>query len=269
MEAEGPVVTDHNPAVPAATVLLVRDGASGLEVLMVERAAGLGFAGGALVFPGGRVEAADSDAAWLNHADGLEGLTGEERATCVAAVREAYEEVGMVLARRAGHMADRAMADALNSHRGTVEADASLFLPLIAGAGLRLACDTLVRFARWVPPGGMHKRFDTVFWLTPVPAGQVALEDGNEATEALWTTPGAALAALADGSRKIIFPTARNLELLGLSGTVAAALDAARARPAVTVQPVMVERPDGRFLTIPDGLGYPVLEEPLEAALRN
>jgi 8-oxo-dGTP pyrophosphatase MutT (NUDIX family) len=258
-----------NPAVPAATVLLVRDGAAGLEVLMIERAAGLGFAGGALVFPGGRVEAADADPAWLSHADGLDGLGPDERATCVAAAREAYEEVGMLLARRGGTIADRALAEALSDRRADVEADASLFLPLIAGAGLRLACDQLVRFARWIPPEGLHKRFDTMFWVAPVPPGQIALEDGNEATDALWTTPAAALAALADGSRKIIFPTARNLELLGLSATAAAALHDARARPAVTVQPAMVERPDGRFLTIPDGLGYPVLEEPLETALRG
>ena len=290
------------PAIPAATVLLVRDGPRGLEVLMIERAAGLGFAGGALVFPGGRVEAADADPAWLTHAEGLDGLADDERAACVAAAREAYEEVGMVLARRGATMVDRALAQALNDRRAAVEADARLFLPLIAGAGLRLACDRLVRFARWVPPEGLPKRFDTVFWVAPVPPGQVGavcLEEnavirrltaavlvlwalgflwfattlprpaGNEATDAFWTPPADALASLADGTRKIIFPTARNLELLGLCSSVDAAIAAARSRPAVTVHPAMVERPDGRFLTIPPGLGYPVLEEPLETALRG
>jgi 8-oxo-dGTP pyrophosphatase MutT (NUDIX family) len=258
-----------NPAVLAATVMLVRDGADGLEVLMIERAAAIGFAGGALVFPGGRVEPADHDPVWLQHADGLEALDDTERAACVAAAREAFEEVGMVLARRGDEIVDGAVATTLSAHRAAVEADASLFMPLIAGAGLRLACDLLVRFARWVPPEGLHKRFDTLFWIAPVPANQSALEDGNEATEALWTTPAAALAAMNDGTRKIIFPTARNLELLGVSNSTDHATAYAKSRPAVTVQPAMVQRETGAFLTIPDGLGYPVLEEPLETALRG
>lgn len=258
-----------SPAVPAATVLLVRDGTQGLEVLMIERHAAIGFAGGALVFPGGKVEAADGDPRWLDHADGLDGLDDLERAARVAAIREAYEEVGMVLARRAGVMAGGDLAEALSSHRSAIETDASLFLPLIAGAGLRLAADCLSRFARWIPPEGLHKRFDTFFWIAAVPETQTALEDGSEATDAIWTTPAAALAALAAGTRKIIFPTARNLELLGVSPDCASAIAAARSRPAVTVQPAMEHRPEGAFLTIPDGLGYPVLEEALETAMRN
>lgn len=262
--------TASSPAVPAATVLILRDTVAGLEVLMIERHADIGFAGGALVFPGGRIEAADGAESWLGRADGLDGLDALERSARVAAVREAFEETGLVLARRAdGSLADASLAATLQGERAAVEADAGLFLPLMARAGLRLACDLLQRFARWIPPEGLHKRFDTWFWLAPMPPGQVALEDGGEATAALWTGPQAALDALAAGTRKIIFPTARNLELLALSGSVASACADAAARPVAIVQPRMVTREDGGWLEIPDGLGYPVTRERLDTALRG
>lgn len=255
--------------IPAATVLLVRD-APGLEVLMVERHAAIGFAGGASVFPGGKIDPADHDPAWLDHADGLEGLDGLERAARVACVREAFEEAGMLVARGAdGQLVGRELCAALSDRRHPVERDARLFIDLVRGAGVRLACETLVRFARWIPPEGLHKRFDTWFFLAPTPPGQEPLEDGRETTALAWVRPADALAELAAGQRKIIFPTARNLELLGLSPTVEAAMQDAAARPAEIVQPLMVTRDDGAFLTIPTHLGYPVTEERLESAMRN
>jgi 8-oxo-dGTP pyrophosphatase MutT (NUDIX family) len=260
--------------VPAATVLLVRDN-PGLEVLMVERHADIGFAGGASVFPGGRIDPADHDPAWLDMARGLEELDPLERAARVACVREAFEEAGMLIARTAssepgtGLWASASDCEALAPRRGAVEKDAALFLPLVREAGLRLACDSLQWFARWIPPEGLHKRFDTWFFLAPAPPAQVPLEDGREATALAWIQPQSALDDLTAGRRKIIFPTARNLELLGTSATAQAAFQSASARPREIVQPQMVSRPDGNFLTIPGHLGYPVTEERLDTAMRN
>lgn len=263
--------------IPAATVLLLRDALpaagearSGLEVLMVTRHEAIGFAGGAAVFPGGRIDPADSDPAWLDLADGLDGLDPLERSARVACVREAFEEAGMLVARGAGGTTvSPEVCTALSPVRAAVEADAAAFLALARGEGLRLACDTLVRFARWIPPEGLHKRFDTWFFATATPPGQVPLEDGHEATALGWVRPQDALDDLAAGRRKIIFPTARNLELLGLSPTVAAALTDARARPQDIVQPQIVQRDTGAYLTIPSHLGYPVTEERVESAMRG
>ena len=221
-------MSDDQP-IPAATIVLVRD-APRLEVLMIERHADIGFAGGALVFPGGRIDPGDADPDWRKHADGLPE-DADAAAAAVAALREAFEETGMLLARAEdGAIVCDARVALVQAQRAQIEADDRLFLEMIRSEGLRLACDLLAPFAHWVPPPGLHKRFDTRFFIAIAPHGQIAREDGNEATEALWIAPGDAVAAGADGSRKVIFPTARNLELLALSDTARAALDHARAR---------------------------------------
>lgn len=253
--------------IPAATVLLLRD-APRFEVLMIERHAAIGFAGGALVFPGGRIDPADSNSAWAEHASGLDPAHG---AAQVAAAREAFEEVGVLLAREKGgdDLIGGARAAALSGYRKAVEQNDALFLDLIRDEGLTLACDRLRLFARWVAPPGFHKRFDTWFFAAERPAGQEALEDGDEATEALWIAPAEAMTARASGARKIIFPTARNLELLAQSRSVAEAFAFARERPIRPVQPEILKRDGVSYLTIPAGLGYPVTEESLETAMRS
>ena len=249
---------------PAATILLVRDGADGLEVMMVERHANIGFAGGAMVWPGGKVDPADFDEGWLEAAEGLEGLDAEERAARVAALREAYEETGILLATRNGEPIGEKALD-LTDMRKRVDRDATLFQPLVRGHGLKLATSALRPFARWIPPPALHKRFDTRFYLTPVPVGQNGVQDGSEAVDLVWIKPQAALDDLAAGRRKIIFPTARNLELLALSKTVEQALVDVAARPQGIVQPVIE---DG-VLKIRADLGYPITEEKLDTAMRG
>jgi 8-oxo-dGTP pyrophosphatase MutT (NUDIX family) len=249
---------------PAATILLVRDGADGLEVLMVERHANIGFAGGAMVWPGGKVDPADFDEGWLQAAEGLEGLEDDERAARVAALREAYEETGMLLATRNGEPIG-AQASTLTDMRGRVDRDATLFQPLVRGHGLKLAAADLKPFARWIPPPALHKRFDTRFYLANVPKCQDAIQDGTEAVDIVWIKPQAALDDLAAGKRKIIFPTARNLELLALSNSVEAAFADLAARPAGIVQPII----ENGVLKIRNDLGYPVTEEKLDTAMRG
>lgn len=249
---------------PAATILIVRDGDGGLEVLMVERHANIGFAGGALVWPGGRIDTADHDAGWLDIATGLTDLDGEERAARIGAVREAFEETGLLLALSEG-VPVGTMAQTLTKHRQDVDRDGTLFQPLMREHGLTLNTDALMPFARWIPPPALHKRFDTRFYLARLPEGQKPVQDGTEAVDIIWIKPQDALDQLAAGKRKIIFPTARNLELLALSPNVAAAFADCAKRPTGIVIPVI----EGGYLRIRDDLGYPVTFEKLDYALRG
>ena len=253
----------------ASTVILLRD-APAFEVVMIRRHENMVFAGGALVFPGGRVDEADADASWAALADGLD-TDPRLAAGQVAAAREAFEETGVLLARRAGEeeLAGAAVAGALSPWRGETERDARNFRILMEREKLRLACDRLQLFAHWIAPPTITKRYDTLFFAARAPADQPLLQDGREATEAMWIEPQKALDAGRAGTRKIIFPTARNLELLALSKSVEELAAATRARPIRPVLTTVTEREGRRYVTIPDDLGYPVTEESLTDALRE
>ncbi|MGE0410180.1 MAG: NUDIX hydrolase [Amphiplicatus sp.] len=254
-----------NQPVPAATILLLRD-MPAFEVLMIERHADLGFAGGALVFPGGRIDPGDHDPRWARCADGLDPRLAPAQ---IAAVREAFEETGVLLAREGAALIDGPRAAGLASWRPLVAADDGKFLEMIAGQGLRLACDGLRLFAHWVASPRLRRRFDTLFFAARCPADHAALADGSEATEALWIAPHNAIEARRSRARKVIFPTARNLELLGVSGSVdeVFAFAARRPIPAITAD---IETRDGvDWLVLPTGLGYPVTEEIVDPAMRG
>lgn len=258
-------MTDETP-IPAATIILLRDEPA-FEVLMIERHIKIGFAGGALVFPGGRIEENDADPAWAEYSTGLDPRCASAQ---IAAVREAFEEAGILLAREEGESAiiggDRVAA--LDGLRPEIEADANLFLEMIRAEKLSLACDALTLFSHWVAPPGLHRRFDTLFFAATCPGQQTAHEDGGEATEVLWIAPQAAIDARARDERRIIFPTARNLELIGASASSRTLFESASRREIKPVQPEVKTRDGVSYLTIPEGLGYPVTEEPLYSAIR-
>ena len=255
--------------IPAATILLLRDQPA-FEVLMVERHADIVFAGGALVFPGGRIDPGDHHPDWLVHSAVGNDIPDEQRAPRIAAIREAFEETGILLARRNGAAVSPDDVLALAPWRKRVEEDDSLFLELIRREGMTLDLEALHLFARWRPPKSAgHKRFDTWFFAAHAPENQLARADGGEATEVLWTSPGAALAAKDAGQRKMIFPTARNVELLNLSQSVDDVFAFAARRPIRAVEPVMIERHGRKYLSIPGDLGYPVTEEDFEKAMRS
>ena len=260
-------MTDNT--IPAATILLLRDEPT-FEVLMIERHADIKFAGGAMVFPGGRIDDADGLPEWKAHCRGLEARDPAEHAPRIAAIREAFEETGILLARNAdGAMIDDQFADSLDDHRSDVEHDAAVFFELIHSENLQLACDTLHLFARWQPPKeAKHRRYHTWFFAAKTPLGQNAREDGNEATDVLWTTPQGVLDARDSGERKMIFPTVRNVELLNVSNNAEAVFAFAEQRQIEAVEPRVVERDGSQFVTIPNNLGYPVTEEPIETAFR-
>lgn len=217
------------PARPASTVLLLRDGPGGLEVFMVVRHHQIDFASGALVFPGGRVEAADAV------------LAGGDASAAfrIAAIRETWEECGILLATP-----------------GTPLAAEGEFAAMLAERGLVPDAICLAHFAHWITPIPVPKRFDTHFFLAAAPADQDALHDGHEAVDSVWIRPVDALAEAEAGTKKIVFPTRMNLNKLARSNSVAEAFAAARAKPVVTVQPIQRDTPEGRYLRIPIEADY-------------
>jgi len=228
----------------AATVLLVRDRPAGLEVFMVERHHQIDFATGALVFPGGKVDDADTDPRLRARCAGAEALDDAALALRVAAIRETFEECGVLLA----HGLARAPA-----------ADPD-FTGLVLRESLALACDRLVPFAHWITPEVVPKRFDTYFFLAAAPADQLALHDGRESVDSLWIAPAAALGEAEAGRRTIIYPTLMNLARLAQARDVADAFARAAAQPVVTVQPALAVGAGGkRELRIPADAGYPPL----------
>ena len=234
------------PPLPSTTVLLVRDGADGLEVLMVVRNARSHFAS-ALVFPGGVIEAEDADDAWLALIDGAEDLDAVERARRIAGFRELYEETGVLL------------LDAPERRPKTQGAAAS-FLEIVRQSGGRLDLAAMAPFAHWVTPEGPPKRFDTHFRLCWRTTEMTAISDGGETVAAEWLRPADAIALGAAGERNLLFPTRCQLDLLAQAASVEAAVAAARVRRIVPVTPTFDRRPEGTFLSIPPETGYPVRE---------
>ncbi len=239
---------------------------------MIERHADTPFAGGAIVFPGGRIEASDAAPDWRDCCDGADDIPPEELAPRVAAIREAFEETGILYARRDGDIISNDDAASFDARRREIEDDDGKFMDLIKSNGLRLALDALHLFARWEPPLRGHenmRRYHTWFFAAAAPAGQIAREDGNEATEAFWAPPTEVLSSCDTGKRKAIFPTRRNIELLNVSDSARGVIDFASRRNIDVVMPAVIERDGEHYLTIPDGLGYPVTEEPLKTAFRR
>ena len=254
-------MTDPVPPRLSATVLLVRDRPR-LEVLMVKRHHQIDFASGALVFPGGKIDPQDSAAAWEGLVHDPEGVDPQEQIVRIAALREAFEEAGILLARTSGgavFTGDPALAQA----RKAMAEGRLAFDALVASFGLKLDLLALQPFARWVTPIYMPKRFDTHFFLAHAPAEQLAVCDGWETVDAEWIRPDEALELEKAKERTIIFPTRMNLKLLAEAGSAADAVARARSRPRVTVTPWVEKRPSGPVLVIQPDAGYGAVEEDL------
>jgi 8-oxo-dGTP pyrophosphatase MutT (NUDIX family) len=249
------------PARPASTVAILRDGAKGIEVFLVVRHREIDFASGAIVFPGGKVDAQDAGDDWTDLA--TEAPSAPERAFFVAAGRETFEEAGLVLARQRGNpeLVDATAADRLVAlHRARLLKGEVSFIDILRGEGLTLALDLMVPFAHWVTPEPSPKRFDTHFFLVAAPVSQLGAHDGAESVEGLWIAPQRALAEAEAGARTLVFATRMNLAKLARYATVADAVAATRARPVVTVVPKVRRTPEGRWLQIPAEADYGVTE---------
>ena len=257
--------TSPAPILPASTVLLLRDDPAGLLVFMVERHHAIDFASGALVFPGGKVDAGDHETRVREHTAGTAALDDAALALRIAAIREAFEEAGVLLARPAGGGAlidDDRLAALGRRYRADLEAGRLTIGEMAAAEGLELAVDLLVPFARWITPDVMPRRFDTHFFLAPATDAHFATarHDGGEAVESVWIRPADALAEASAGRRTVIFATEMNLAKLANSATVADALARARRDPIVTVMPEVLFVAGGRRLRIPAAAGYGVTE---------
>ena len=249
---------EEKPWIEAATTLLVRDGAGGIEVfLMVRHEASRSFSGAA-VFPGGKVDASDGDPALPSRCRGAESLDDKARALRVAGIREAFEECGVLLAREAGGQAlSAARHDRIVARwREPLLAGEAHMAEIAEAEDLLLETDTLVPFAHWITPKVAPRIFDTHFFLARAPAAVEAGHDGGEGVDSAWMRPADAVARAEAGELMVIFPTRLNLLKLAASDTVAEALAAARARAIVTVRPEARPHPDGRHLHIPLEAGY-------------
>jgi 8-oxo-dGTP pyrophosphatase MutT (NUDIX family) len=255
---------------PAATVVVLRDGPAGPEVFLVRRHEDTAFMGGAHVFPGGRVDAADGDAddSWcdgIQHAVGqLGGLPAAEAvAYHVAAARELFEEAGVLLARHPnGDFVSLAAADdheRLKQDRARVHSAGTTLRAVIEREGLRLALDALVLFAHWVTPPIDSRQFDTRFFMTRVPPDQTPAHDDTETTHSLWARPADAIAQAARDEIVLPPPTWSTLRELEPFESVEQALGWARARTVVRRMPMAIEQDGHRMLLLP---GDPLHPDP-------
>jgi 8-oxo-dGTP pyrophosphatase MutT (NUDIX family) len=247
---------------PASTILLLRDAAAGseIEVFMMVRHYEIDFNSGALVFPGGSVDKGDKEIiANPSLYSGGEGLDESALSFRIAAIRETFEESGILLARPKG---SKALVDARRAgeieaaHRADLCEGKITFLKALTDNGVLLALDELVPYAHWITPEGMPKRFDTWFFLAAAPPDQLGAHDGKESTDSIWVSPREALEGSETGRFKLPFPTTRNLIKLGKQPNVKAALEDSRGKPVVTVTPVMTKTATGRQLRIPREAGY-------------
>lgn len=256
----------------AATVLLLREGDAGLQVLLTKRAAGLSFMGGLWVFPGGRMEPSDlapelaaraDQASIADTALRMLGAGGEPidvetaRGLLMAACRETFEESGVLLARpRVG--AERSGAERfarVSARRVEASADAAAFVRLLIDEDLVLDVERLVYWSHWITPSFEKKRFDTRFFALPVPAGQEASVDFGELTHHAWLTEDDVRTHLASGEMRMAPPTRATLQDLWHSharhGGLAEMLAAERARTVPPILPKMIEAGEQLEIVLP------------------
>ncbi len=253
-------------AVPSATILLLRDSPEGVQVFMVVRHHQIDFASGALVFPGGKLDGGDWDPAFRERCQGERGLDDDGLALRVGAIREAFEECGVLLARRRGEagLVDPAGIADFTAARDEIQTGKRSFAGFLAEHDLMLALDVLVPYAHWITPDMMPRRYDTHFYLAMSPASHEARHDGSESVDSIWINPARALAEAIEGTWTIIFPTRMNLLKLARSQSVMEALERAMAERIVTVKPWIEDREGTKVLCIPSDAGYGAVVEPLE-----
>ena len=242
-------------AIPAATLVVWRDNPSGPEILVVERSAKMAFAAGAIVFPGGRIDASDREYA--------ETLGRPDEAAKVTAIRETIEESAVVAGVRP--MAEPSSGRVLQA---ALLAGAD-FGTVLAEHGLAIDFDALTPFTRWMPAFKHARRFDTLFYLAKAPPGEWPPNpQPGECVAAEWAKPDELIGRIERGEASAIFPTKRNLERLAAQTNLDSALADARDHSLETIIP-WIEEIDGEpHVRIPDDRGYPVISEPLATAFR-
>jgi 8-oxo-dGTP pyrophosphatase MutT (NUDIX family) len=241
---------DAVPVHDAATVVLLRDGTDGLEAWLLQRVTSMAFAAGMTVFPGGRVETTDADLPIPGAAVALAARTFDCAATMAraligAAVRETYEETGVLLTTPSPDLAEA---------RADVEAGRRPFADLLHEHALTVEAAALAPWGHWVTPVGESRRYDTRFFIAALPAGAHARDVTSESAEASWVAVAEALEQVRAGSRGMLPPTVITLESLAPFGTVAEVMAAAPDRPIDTIEPRLRWSDEGgRYVELPDG----------------
>jgi len=256
------------PPSPAATLVLLRDRpGGGVEVLLIQRHVKSRFAAGDFVFPGGRVESEDmpSDApAWCagvtpEAARRRLGTTTSELealACWVGAIRETFEEVGILLAyAEDGSLLRLHGRSRFEEYRQACVRDGTAFWTMLGRERLRLATDRLVYFAHWITPEESPIRFDTRFFVTGTPQAQEAIADNREIVAVRWLSPADALAARRRGEASLRFPTIKNLGLVD-GPSVADVLARLDGRPVPTIRPRVIEEGLDRRVLLPGDAGW-------------
>jgi len=252
------------PALPSATVVMLRECAGPPELLMVKRRSGDAF-GDSYAFPGGVVDHDESAAHGL-----IDGITPEEADAILhlptngldyysAAIRELFEETGILLARTD----DGAWANVtpqLQDLRVDVDKGRLPWSEFLGQQGLRIACDALHYFAYWQTPLDRHKRWSTRFFLAAAPAGQDALHDGSEVTDSRWLTARQAFDGARDRSMKLPLPTIRNLRNMEHCQSVDEMIAWAKANQRegiIKLRPILIERDGKSHWTVWGDKDYP------------
>jgi 8-oxo-dGTP pyrophosphatase MutT (NUDIX family) len=245
--------------IPAATLVLFRETGGAAEHLFVERAGTMSFAAGAIVFPGGRVDAGDRLLA--THFPDLEP---DDAAARIAAIRETIEEAGVAVG-----FHELPSPAVLATMRAQL-LEGMVFGDVIAAAGLTLDPAALTCFARWSPKLHQTRNFDTRFYIARMPDGAaMASVDATENVRLFWGTAQSVLDDADAGRVQIIFPTRRNLERLAKLGSLEAALAEVVVIAPEKITPYFEMRDGERHLCIPDGRGYPVTSELMSNAVRG
>lgn len=238
---------------PAATVALMRDSDGALEVLLLKRHRSSGFVPGAYVFPGGRIDDEDADPR-LSAA-----CTVPERGAVPAhywfgAVREVFEETGVLLARDAAGdwAADTTASTAMEERRLQLMNNDVHLVDVIAAEGLRIVLDDVVYFAHWITPLPEPRRYDTRFFAAALPAGRSVKPDAREMVDAVWITPASALERFENGTLPMVFPTVKTLQDLRNFRSVAETLASLRHMEVETVMPRLVRTARGVGIVVDD-----------------
>lgn len=265
-----PVKHPHATPSPAATLILLRDHpVSGLEIMLIQRHRASKFAAGDYVFAGGKVEPADTSPEAIARCTGLDagraaevlGLPSDGSQApgyWIGAIRETFEEVGVLLAYGLDGRPARLEPSRVGEYRRACQADHRAFWDMLRAEDLRLAADQLVYVAHWITPEERPLRFDTRFFAAPMPAGQAAVADDNEIIDVRWLSPAEALAARERGEISMRLPTMRNLKLFDGAASTAEALRRLRGRPIEMIRPRLVAGPDGtpERTLLPGDRGY-------------